>query len=420
MRQEYSHLVTSASNAGQHLDDLAVGQADATASLRGLADILDLFRRAGTEERLLSRAELVTTTGLSRATVKVRLDALLDARLIAAADTGASTGGRPAERFRFCAERGVLLAADIGATAFRAAVCDLSGTIVQESAAPMDVARGPQAVLRAVGSRFTTLLAEAGREPREVMGIGLDVPGPVDFASGRVVSPPIMTGWDGYDIPGWFADKYSAPVLVDKDANAMVVGEHHEYYSSVDDMMMLKVGTGVGGGLVTGGRVHRGADGASGDIGHIQLTETGKPPECRCGNLGCVEAYAGGWALIRELSATRPQVRTVDDVVTTIRSGDITAQRLVRRAGRILGHALADAVNLWNPRVIVVGGQLAHADEQLLAGIREVVYRRSLPLATRNLMIVQSQLDPRAGIVGLAWLLAEQIFSPAALGRLVG
>jgi predicted NBD/HSP70 family sugar kinase len=284
----------------------------------------------------------------------------------------------------------------------------------------MDVARGPQAVLGAVGSRFTTLLAEAGREPREVMGIGLDVPGPVDFASGRVVNPPIMTGWDGYDIPGWFADKYSAPVLVDKDVNAMVVGEHHEYYSSVDDMMMLKVGTGVGGGLVTGGRVHRGADGAAGDIGHIQLTETGEPPECRCGNLGCVEAYAGGWALIRELSATHPQVRTVDDVITTIRSGDITAQRLVRRAGRILGHALADAVNLWNPRVIVVGGQLAHADEQLLAGIREVVYRRSLPLATRNLMIVQSQLDPRAGIVGLAWLLAEQIFSPAALGRLVG
>lgn len=112
---------------------------------------------------------------------------------------------------------------------------------------------------------------------------------------------PKMRPTTGYDIPGWFADKYSAPVLVDKDVNAMVVGEHHEYYSSVDDMMMLKVGTGVGGGLVTGGRVHRGADGAAGDIGHIQLTETGEPPECRCGNLGCVEAYAGGWA---ELATT--------------------------------------------------------------------------------------------------------------------
>lgn len=412
--------MTSVSAVGQHFDGLAARQADPTASLRGLADILGLFLQADVGGRSLSRSELAATTGLSRATVKVRLDALLGAHLIAPADTGASTGGRPAERFRFCAERGVLLVADIGATAFRAAVCDLSGTILQESATPMDVARGPQEVLKSVSSRFATLLTQAAREPGEVMGIGLDVPGPVDFATGRVVSPPIMTGWDGYNIPGWFAGTYSAPVLVDKDVNAMVAGEHHEYYSSVDDVMMLKVGTGVGGGLIAGGRVHRGADGAAGDIGHIQLTEKADAPECRCGNLGCVEAYAGGWALARDLSATHPQVRTVDDVVAALRSGDVTAQRLVRSAGRILGHALADAVNLWNPRVIVVGGQLAHAGELLLAGIREVVYRRSLPLATRNLMIVQSRLDPRAGIVGLAWLLTEQIFSADALGRLIG
>jgi predicted NBD/HSP70 family sugar kinase len=417
--RRYPRPVASVADPSRPDGELDGGRVDRGAFLRGLADVLDLFRHPGGDGRALSRPELAARTGLSRATVKGRVDALLDARLITPVAGGTSTGGRPAERFRFNAGLGALLVADVGATAFRAALCDLAGEIIEQSAQRMDVARGPEVVLGAVSGRFAELLDRAGRARGEVLGIGLSLPGPVDFASGRVVSPPIMTGWDGYDIRGWFAADYDAPVLVDKDANAMVAGEHHEHFGSVDDMMMLKVGTGVGSGLISGGRIHRGADGAAGDIGHIQLTETSDPPECRCGNLGCVEAYAGGWALIRDLSATQPDVRTVDDVVSVIRSGDITAQRLVRRAGRILGHALADAVNLFNPRIVLIGGQLVHADELLLAGIREVVYRRSLPLATRNLSIVHSALDQRAGIVGLASLLTEQIFSPAALARLV-
>lgn len=390
-------------------------------SLAGLSEMVALFRDAES----LSRSQVVAVTGLARNTVSQRLDVLLGAGLLTTADGSVSTGGRPAERFRFAAERGVVLAADIGATAFRAAVCDLAGRVIDEVDVAMDVGRGPRAVLKEVDSRFANLVRNTGQRPADVLGIGLDVPGPVDFASGRVVSPPIMTGWDGFDIPGWFAADYDAPVLVDKDVNAMAVGEHHERYSDVADFMYIKIGTGVGSGLITGGRVHRGADGAAGDIGHIQIVDPlaeqrdKNQPECRCGNVGCVEAYAGGWALLRDLAPTHPNVRTVDDAVTTIRAGDILAQRLVRRAGRILGHALADAVNLVNPRVIAVGGQLAHADEQLLAGIREVVYRRSLPLATRNLLILRSHLDRRAGLVGLACLLADEIFSPGSLARLV-
>lgn len=397
------------------------GGRDAGPSPAGLSEMVALFRGADS----LSRSQLAGITGLARNTVSQRLDLLLAAGLLTTADGSVSTGGRPAERFRFAAERGVLLAADVGATAFRAAVCDLGGEVIDEVDVTMDVGRGPRAVLKAVDARFGALLGKTGRTAGDVFGVGLDVPGPVDFGSGRVVSPPIMTGWDGFDIPGWFAPTYDAPVLVDKDVNAMAVGEHHERHAEVDDLMFVKIGTGVGSGLITGGRVHRGADGAAGDIGHIQLvdplTDHGDKdqPECRCGNVGCVEAYAGGWALVRDLAVTHPNVRTVDDVVTAIRSGDIVAQRLLRRAGRILGHALADAVNLVNPRVIAVGGQLAHADEQLLAGIREVVYRRSLPLATRKLLIVRSQLDGRAGLVGLACLLAEEIFAPASLARLI-
>jgi predicted NBD/HSP70 family sugar kinase len=234
-----------------------------------------------------------------------------------------------------------------------------------------------------------------------------------------------MTGWDRFDIRGWFVGDFGCPVVVEKDVNAMAVGEHRAIHPDVPNMMMLKVGTGVGSGLIASGQIHRGADGAAGDIGHIHLRLPHGHPEgyaeeplCRCRNTGCVEAYAGGWAMARDLRAAGKDVETVNDVVQCLRSGDTTAQQLLRRAGRILGLAVADAVSLFNPSIISVCGQLAGTEEPLLAGIREIVYQRSLPLATRNLQIVRSQLDPRAGLVGLAVLLSDEIFSLERIGAL--
>lgn len=385
--------------------------------LRGVSDVLALFRRSPT----LTRAEIQRRTGLARSTANVRIDALIAADLVVDAG-GSSTGGRPAGRFAFNRSRGLLLVADIGATGFRTAVCDLAGTVLAERRQVLDVSTGPEPILSAVAGDFATLLAHVEQPPDRVLGVGLDVPGPVDFASGTVVSPPIMTGWDRFDIRSWWrAHDYGCPVLVDKDVNAMAIGEHRTHYQHIDDMIMIKVGTGVGSGLITGGRVHHGADGAAGDIGHIQLTDpdTDPGPECRCGNLGCVEAYAGGWAMLRDMRSAGHDVQTVADVVTALRSGDTYAQRLLRQAGRTLGRAIADAVSLLNPRVVAVGGQLAHTDEQLLAGIREVVYRRSLPLATRKLQIVHSELDPRAGLVGLSGVLTDEILGPQRLEALL-
>jgi predicted NBD/HSP70 family sugar kinase len=383
----------------------------------GLGDVLSLFRATDA----LTRAEVMARTGLSRSTVNQRMDALLGAALIAPAGEQAPTRGRPAERFRLNRSRGVLLVADVGATGMRSALCDVTGEIRCERAVDVDVSDGPVPVLRRIDEEFAALLAQAGVDAAQVLGIGLDVPGPVDFASGRVVSPPIMNGWDRFDIPGWFAPSYSCPVLVEKDVNAMAWGEQRAVHPDVTDLLMLKVGTGVGGGLVSGGAIFRGADGAAGDIGHlhVDLPGNGPEPECRCGNSGCVEAYAGGWALLRDLRDRGQAVRTVDDVVELIGSGDLAAVRLARRAGRALGEGIAHAVNLFNPRVIVVGGQLAHVEEQLFAGIREMVYRRSLPLATRNLQIVRSRLDRRAGLVGLALLVADTIFAPHQVELLV-
>jgi predicted NBD/HSP70 family sugar kinase len=383
----------------------------------GLGEVLQLFRT----RQSLTRADVMQQTGLSRSTVNQRLDALLAAALVVPSGEGAPTGGRPASRFTFNCDRGVLLVADIGATGMRCALCDLKGEVRAEQECVIDVAAGPHVVLASADEMFKVLLDGAGRAAADVHGIGIDVPGPVDFDSGQVVSPPIMSGWDRFDIPGWFAGRYDCPVLVDKDVNAMAFGEQRSTYPDTRQLLMLKVGTGVGAGMIIDGEVYRGADGAAGDIGHIQLTvdDADSEPVCRCGNTGCVEAYAGGWALVRDLKAAGHDVESVDDAVALIRTGDLTAVRLARRAGRIIGHAIADSVSLFNPRVVVIGGQLAHIEEQLFAGIREMVYRRSLPLATRNLQIVATTLGNRSGLVGLALLLADGIFAPDRIEALV-
>lgn len=379
----------------------------------GVGDVLALFR----QPRSLTRADVGRESGLSRGTVNQRLEVLLASGLIVPTDGEASRRGRPAERFEFNSGRGVLLLADLGATALRTALSDLTGTIMQERFLPTDVTQGPEPVLELVLEMFNGMLRDAGIDAAKVEGIGYGVPGPVDFKAGLLISPPIMTGWDHYDLRGWFARHFTCPVVVDKDVNTMAFGEHRRTHPDVADMLYLKLGTGVGSGIIANGQIYRGADGAAGDIGHQQLIVAGDGPEplCRCGNTGCVEAYAGGWAILRDLQAEGVQADSVDDVVTLIQSGHATAVRLARDAGRTLGIALSGAVSLLNPSVVVIGGQLAAAESHLFAGMREMIYRRSLPLATRHLQIVTGQLGRRAGVIGLGYLVADWIFAPDAV-----
>jgi predicted NBD/HSP70 family sugar kinase len=363
-----------------------------------------------------SRAELARTTGLARSTVSQRVDALLGMGLLVERGGGASTGGRPPTQLVFDAASGVVLCADLGATHCRLALSDLEGTVLAELPAERDIADGPDAVLGWVLERFTELLAEAGRSPADVRGIGIGVPGPVEFAAGRAVSPPIMPGWDGFSIPSAFADRYAGvPVFVDNDVNVMALGEYWtSWRHDIDDLLFVKVATGIGCGIVSGGAIHRGADGTAGDLGHVQVPDAGDAL-CRCGNRGCVEAVASGGALARELSSIGIEAHDSRDVVKLVRDGNAQALTLVRQAGRLVGEVLAGAVNFFNPAVIVIGGDLSHAHEQFFAGVREVVYRRSTALATRHLQLARSRLDDRAGVVGCAVTVIEQILSPDAI-----
>ena len=405
--------------APYHAPSSVTNTATAPSSLaRGLAEILALFRSHPDD---LSKSELALLSGLSRTTINQRLEPLLAAGLLVPSADDRRDRGRPPERFGIDAERGVVLVADMGASGLRVALCDMRARVLVERVESSDVTKGPAKVLSRVAELFDDMLADYGQGPSAVSGIGLDVPGPVDHERGRVVTPPIMTGWHDFDIPAFFQPRFDCPVAVEKDTNAMAFGEHRLVHSTVDDLVFVKIGTGIGSGLIVGGNIYRGADGAAGDVGHIQIKwdHPSPAPICRCGKLGCVEAYAGGWALQRDLRDAGVDVSSVGDVARLIRDGHPEATQLYRRASAIVGWAISDMVNVVNPRIVVLGGQLVGLDDLLFASVRETVYRRSLPLATRSLQIVPTSLGEKVGVHGLSRLVLDEVFGPIGIHRLL-
>jgi predicted NBD/HSP70 family sugar kinase len=374
--------------------------------------MLSLIRQG----RASTRADLAALTGMARSTVAQRVEALIAQQLVHESEEGPSTGGRPPRTFVFNQGVGVILAADLGATHSRLAITDLAGEVIGEHAENLEISSGPEPVLAWLRDAFDRLLEEAGRTRADVRGVGVGVPGPVEFATGRPVNPPIMPGWDNHPISDELGDHYDALVLVDNDVNIMALGEHWSTWPDAEHLLYVKVGTGIGCGIVAGGEIHRGAEGAAGDIGHIRVTAD-ESVVCRCGNLGCLEAVAGGRAIAGRLRELGVEAQDSRDVVAEVRAGNPEAVRLVREGGRTLGDVLASAVNFFNPAVIVIGGDVAEAHEQLLAGVREVVYQRSLPLATRHLRVVRSSLGDRAGVIGAAVMVIEHVLSPEAVDR---
>ncbi|MEU1897100.1 ROK family transcriptional regulator [Nocardiopsis dassonvillei] len=390
------------------------GPAVAPTAAPGAGTLLRLLR----DGRPRTRSELASVTGLARSTVTQRVDALLASGLIGPAGEAVSTGGRPPTTFSFQPDARVVLAADLGATHARLALTDMSGTVLAEERADLDIALGPERVLDWVVERGRGLLEGTDRRVDELLGLGIGLPGPVQHTTGRAVNPPIMPGWDNFDVPGYVHDRLDVPVLVDNDVNIMAIGEHHTAWPEASHLMFVKVATGIGCGIVSEGSVYRGAQGAAGDMGHIHVPSGDERP-CRCGNTGCLEAVASGAALAAALTAEGVPASGARDVVELSRNGSVPALRALRQAGRDIGEVLAASVNMFNPSVIVIGGALALAGDHLLAGVREIIYQRSLPLATEHLSIVSSVAGESAGVVGAAFMVIEHCLSPEHADALI-
>ncbi|MFR9721741.1 ROK family protein [Streptomyces sp. MS19] len=381
------------------------------------ARLLRLLRDGGPS----SRAQLGDHIELSRSKLAVEVDRLLQTGLVVGDGFAASRGGRRSHNVRLAPQLR-FLAVDIGATSIDVAVTGPELEILGHLTEPMDVREGPVAVFEQVLG-MAAKLRDAGLADR-FDGAGIGVPGPVRFPDGVPVAPPIMPGWDGFPVREALSQELGCPVMVDNDVNLMALGEQHAGVAhSVQDFICVKIGTGIGCGVVVAGRVHRGATGSAGDIGHIQVEAEGR--QCPCGNRGCLEAHFGGAALARDAETAAREGRSAElaarlaasgeltaaDVAAAVAAGDVASLDLIRQGGSRTGQVIAGLVSFFNPALVVIGGGVTGLGHTLLASIRTQVYRQSLPLATGNLPIVLGELGPAAGVTGAARLISDHLFS---------
>jgi glucokinase-like ROK family protein len=384
-----------------------------------LSKVISTIRQTGPT----TRPEVSRVTGLSRTLVTKHVGIALELGFLQQGELGISTGGRAPRLLRFNKDAGILLLAGLGATGMSVGKSDLQGSVSDVVHVEFDIAKGPEKALETVEFAFDKILAH---EDHKVWGIGIGLPGPVEFATGLPMSPPIMPGWDKYPVRARLMEKYQVPVWVDNDVNVMALGELAKSNDAkLKELIYIKLGSGIGAGIIIHGRLHRGAQGCAGDIGHIAINE---PNEivCRCGNIGCLEAIAGGWALARDAQIAAENgvskfladrikqgvELTAHDVIDGAVHGDNWCVTALISTGRHVGGILATLVNFHNPSLIVIGGGVSSAGDQLLAAIRETVYRRSLPLATRDLEIRLGDLDDQTGLKGAAEMVLSELFQP--------
>lgn len=388
---------------------------------RTQAGIMNYARVAA---RPVSRSELTNFLDVSRTKVSAEVGQLIEVGLLVEDGLAESDGGRRSSLLNIPRSAGVIAAVDLGATSIDVALTTLGGEILAHKAESADIREGPRSILGRVKILLAELLEGQAVEPQEVLSIGIGVPGPVEQAAGVLRSPPIMPGWDRFPIRSVFAGEYAAPVFVDNDVNAMALGEYWGGVGKgVDNMLFVKVGTGIGGGIIADGRPYRGTQGCAGDIGHLSVDPEG--PVCTCGNRGCLEAMAAAPAIVveaerRAREGLSPALAAIlaeqgelsaRDVSRAATLGDYEALMIIRESGRLIGRVLATLVSVLNPSLIVIGGGVSRIGHSFLAEIRSTAYHRSLPLATKNLPIVLSELEEDAGILGASVLAAEGVLT---------
>ncbi|NLE50332.1 MAG: ROK family transcriptional regulator [Chloroflexi bacterium] len=382
--------------------------------------VVRLMRALG----VLSRGELAQQLGYSRATVTGLVKDLLDRGIIHEVPSDHSTGGRRAKNLVFKADFASVLGVDMGATSVDIALANFRGDILLRHQEPIDVRDGPEPVLDRVVEIAQDLIRRAPGTGETLRSVGIGVPGPVDFLNGVLNVPPIMPGWERYPIRHKIQETFPhTTVVVDNDVNIMALGELRAGAGKgVDNFIFVKVGTGIGAGIVVGGEIYRGSTGSAGDIGHIQADRNG--PVCHCGNIGCVEAMASGSALARQAVEAAQSGRspilaqylaagaqlTAEHVGAAASAGDKAAMELIKTSGTLIGGVLAGVVNFFNPSLILIGGGVANIGTQFLATIRRGVLSRSLPLSTQHLRIDYSPMSEDAGVTGAVALALEHIF----------
>ena len=361
-----------------------------------------------------SRAEIARSTGLSRSTVSSIVADLQAEGLVGDRTDGgreAAGSGRPPALIALDPSAGLALGIDFGKRHLAVALADLSHDVLAERWVEMaDDYEAEEGMLIAT-DLVERVLEEAGADRGRVLRVGMGIPGPV-HETGMVGSSAILPGWAGTSPEARMEELLDLPVRVGNDANLGALAEFTWGAGrGSSSVVYLKLATGIGAGLVIGGRLFEGAGGTAGEIGHTTIDDTGDI--CRCGNRGCLETYAGAAAIATLLSRSFGQELDPDAVLRRAAAGDAGCRRALADAGRHIGVAVANLCNLVNPERIVVGGSMGQAGAVLLDPLRESVRLRAIPSAAEDVEIVPGELGERAELLGaVALVLQEAALAP--------
>ena len=359
----------------------------------------------------LSRTDLADKMGLTRAAVSLIINDLLEGKIILEAESRSTPSGRPPVVLEINPERGLVGAIDMGATHISIALADFTARILQEAEFPFDIKAGPDACLVQANQNLLKLLESQGLSISDLSAVGVGVPGPVITEAGMVVAPPIMPGWDHYPILAKLEEVWGCPVTLNNDAELGALGEWaYGAGRGEKNIAYIKVGSGIGAGLILNQQIYGGTTGAAGEIGHLTIDENG--PLCNCGNRGCLEAFAGGDAIARQgqalvksgkrtlLSNLPPEKITAHDVSEAARRGDLLAQEILRRSGTFIGIAIAGLVNLFNPSIVIIGGGVAQVGDIITVPIRQAVRERAMRASEQSVRIITGMLGRRSLLIG--------------------
>ena len=381
---------------------------------RNSALLLNLIWR----ERQVSRAELARRTGLSPSTVSAIVGDLERSGLVQSTGEGLSRGGRRPTLLGFCDDAFAIVGVELGASHVLVTLTNLRGEVRAERRGAHAVQTDPAGALALVRSYIDDCLRAERVARRRLLGIGVAVPSPVHPSAPGRLSPLILPAWSGYDVVEQLAGAYQVPVFVDNDANlgALSEGWWGAGRGGVD-LTYIKIATGVGAGYMIGGELYRGAGGTAGEIGHLAIDPSG--PRCICGLNGCLATFIGSKALRarahERMRGERGRTPTIAEIVQGARAGDAAARTIVDEVGHYLGIAVAGLLNLMNPAVVVLGGEIAGLGELLLDPLRDTVRARALSTSVAETRLCTSGLGEQAIAVGAATLVLQAALRDRAL-----
>jgi predicted NBD/HSP70 family sugar kinase len=374
-----------------------------------------LYRQPGS-----SRTDLARWTGLSRATVSALIEELGYAGVVEEHDgpvtAAPRSSGRPPVLLSLVPGAGFAVGLDFGHQHIRVAICDLSGELVAEDFSPAEVDHAPTESLDLADELVRAALRGAGIEPERVLGVGMGLAAPIHKATGEIATEGILPGWHGIRPAHEMQARLGVAVELENDANVGALGEKvFGAARGVDDLIYVRISAGIGAGLILGGRPYRGFGGVAGEIGHVLADPAG--PICRCGNRGCLETIASPPAVAALLERSSGEPVAVEQLLELVEAKDRRARRAVADAGEAIGRALSMLVNVLNPELVVVGGDLAPAGPVLLDPIRAAIERHGVAPAAGAVRVMAGTLGDRAEVLGAAGLILAQ--SPHALATRV-